>query len=120
MPATIADIAAGSRESVVASWADAAIALRYPSARDGAAEPAIGYVDAIADATTLVQQRAQLLGVERRRFAVKVADVLWPTVSTSIPTVTLKDAEQGANGNFLVSRIEIDLETETTNLELFG
>ena len=120
MPATVADIAAGSREAAVASWASATIAGRYPSARDGSVEPAEGFCDAIADTQALVNTRGALLGTERRRFVVEVGDVLWTDVTAAIPTATLVDAEQVANVNVLAGRIEIDLEAETTNLELFG
>jgi len=120
MPATAADIAAASRDVVVAPWSNATIAGRYPSARDGSVSPAEGFFDAIADAQTVINARGALLGVERRRFGVKTDGVAWPTVSTGLPTATLVDSEQAVNGNFLVSRIEIDLENETTTYELFG
>jgi hypothetical protein len=121
MPATTGDIAAASRDVAVASWTSATIAGRYPSARDGSTEPAVGYFDTQADAQTMVDARATLIGTERRRFAVAVGDVLWPSISTAVPTMALTDAEQSASAlNCLVARIEIDLEAETTNIELFG
>ena len=120
MPATAADIAAASRDAATATWSDPTIAARYPTARDGAAEPATGYFDAIADAQTVAAARGALIGVERRRFTVTVAELIWPTVSTGLPTVRLIDAEQGVDGAFLVARIELDLDAETTTYELFG
>jgi hypothetical protein len=120
MPATGADIAAATRDVVLAQWSDATIAGRYPSARDGLAQPANGYFDDVNDAQTIINARAALIGTERRRFTVAVSDVVWVDPTTGIPTVALVDSEQAANGNFLVSRISIDLEAETTSFELFG
>lgn len=120
MPATGADIAAAMRDVVTEQWSDSAIAARYPSSRDGLANPANGYFDDPADAQTVINARGALIGTERRRFSVLVSDLLWLDPTTGIPTVALVDSEQAANGNFLVSRLEIDLEAETTTLELFG
>ena len=120
MPATAADIAAASRDVVTATWTDAAIASRYPTARDGAADPAPGYFDAIADAQTVVNARGALIGAERRRFTATAFDLAWPTVSTTLPCATLVDAEQGTNATCLAARIELDLDAETTTFELLG
>jgi hypothetical protein len=120
MPATPADIAAASRDALVVTWADASIAARYPTARDGTLSPALGNFDAATDAQTVVNARGALIGTERRRFAVEVHDVIWPDVSLGVPTATLVDVEQSASGSFLAARIEVDLDAVTTNLELFG
>jgi hypothetical protein len=120
MPASTADIAAGSRDAAVATWADPAIAARYPSARDGTVTPADGYFDAVADATTVVSARGTLIGVERRRFTVVAGDLFWPAISTGLPQARLVDADQSADASFLVARLELDLEAETTSFELFG
>lgn len=120
MPATGADIAAGTRDVVLAQWTDATIAARYPSSRDGLANPAAGYFDDVSDAQTVINARAALIGVERRRFTVAIADLVWLDPTSGLPTVALVDAEQAVSSNFLVSRIEVDLEAETTTLELFG
>lgn len=120
MPADPNDIGPAIRAAAVATWQNAAIKARYPTARDGQSEPAEGFFDSIADAQTMVDARGALIGVERRRFAVQVDGLSWLDPSTGVPTVTLVDAEQLANGPFLVSRIELDLEAERTSLELFG
>lgn len=120
MPATVADIGAASRDVMITTWTDAAIAARYPTARDGSLSPAMGYFDAAADAQTIINARGALIGTERRRFAVEVQGVTWPDVSTALPTFALVDAEQSVSGNFLAARFEIDLDDEVTNLELFG
>lgn len=120
MPATVADIAAGTRPAAIATWQNAAIKARYPTARDGSTEAAIGYSDAIADAQAIADARGSLIGMERRRFVVAVAELLWIDPTLGVPTVRLVDAEQGVDGNFLIARFALDLENETTTLELYG
>jgi hypothetical protein len=120
MPATAADIAAASRDAAIATWSDAGIGSRYPSARDGSVTPATGFFDASGDAQTVIDARGALIGIERRRFTVGVDDLLWPAISTGLPQVQLIDGEQAVSATFLAARIEIDLEAETTSYELFG
>lgn len=120
MPATLTDIGAASRDVVTATWADPAIAARYPGARDGSIEAAAGYFDLLADAQTVANARGALIGVERRRFVVGLGSVEWPDILAGVPQAQLIDAEQGASGVFLAARIEIDLDAHTTTLELFG
>jgi hypothetical protein len=120
MAATAADIAAAGRDGAVATWTDAAITARYPSARDGSVSPSVGYFDAIADALTVINARGNLIGVERRRFVPLIADLVWPDLSAGIPQDQLIDAEQAVNAGFLGARVEVDLDAETTTHELFG
>jgi hypothetical protein len=120
MPADPNDIGPAIRPAAVATWEGTAIKARYPNARDGQSEPGEGFFDSIADAQAIVNARGVLIGVERRRFAAQIDGLAWLDPSTGVPTVTLIDAEQAANGPFLVSRIELDLEAERTSLELFG
>ncbi len=120
MPASPTDIAAGSRDIATATWSDAAIAARYPSARDGSVTPATGYFDAVADAQAVIDARGALIGVERRRFTAVIDGLAWPSVSTGVPQLRLIDDEQAADVACIAARIEIDLETETTSYELFG
>lgn len=120
MAATATDIGAASRDAVTVTWSSPAIAARYPSARDGAASPATGYFDTSADAQTIVAARGALIGTERGRFAVVAPALIWPSVSAAIPQAKLIDPEQAVSAVHLVSRLEIDLEAETTTLELFG
>lgn len=120
MPATPADIAAASRDAVIATWSDPAIAARYPSARDGSVQPDDGYFDAIADAQAVIDARGALIGVERRRFEVTADGLIMPSDSPQVPQVRLVDSEQAAAVNTLAGRFELDLETETTTFELYG
>lgn len=120
MPATPADIAAASRDVVVATWSDAAIAGRYPSARDGSVQPEDGFFDAIADAQTIINARGMLIGSERRRFETPADGAIWPSDPPEVPQVRLVDSEQGAAVNALAGRFELDLEAETSTFELYG
>lgn len=121
MAALPADIAAASRDAIKVTVSDATILSRFPRARDGNAAPAAGYFDDDADALTSLIARQALIGVQgRRRFAVDIADVVLPDLSGALPSWTLVDAEQAVNGALLVARLEVDFESETTSLELFG
>jgi hypothetical protein len=122
VPATSTDIAAATRPHVVAIWDSATIKARYPTrARDGGESVRTGYCDAIADAQTLVTAQGALIGVERRRFVVKLDGLHWLDPTSGIPSVTIVDAEQGGlNGVFMVTRCAVDLDDESTLLELFG
>lgn len=121
MPALPADISPATRSARIAKRSEAAIAARYPGARTQDGEPARGYFDSHADALSALAQRAALIGVERRRFAVAVHEVMLIDPATAdIPTATLIDSEQPVAGAALVARIEVDLDGETTSVELFG
>jgi len=113
------DIAAVSRDAVIVTWYDAAIAARYPSARDGSETPSFGCFDSAADAATVITARGALTGTDRRRFAVSAASIVWPDLAT-LPSAQLVDAEQSVNAACLQARLELDLEAETSNFELFG
>lgn len=120
MPATDADIAAGSRDVATATWSSATIAARYPSARDGSIDPPRAYFDSIADAQTVANARGALIGTERRRFAVVVEEALGIDPSAGIPQARVIDGEQALDATMLAARIEVDLEQERTSLEVFG
>lgn len=124
MPATAADVARATRAAVVDVQQSSAVLTRQPGARDGSLNPRPGFFDTIANAATVNAATFALIGTERRRFAVRVQDVIEPTgtfdASQVTPTVTLIDADLAANGAFLVARMEIDDEAGTTAMELFG
>jgi hypothetical protein len=120
MPATPTDIAGASREVAVAAWESATMAARYPSARDASVTPSPGFFDQLNDAQSVINARGLIIGVERRRFAVVAADVVWPAISTAIPQISLIDPEQSVTDRFLAARIELNLDAETTTYELFG
>lgn len=118
MPALTADIAAGTRPAKIETWTDAAIQARYPNARDASERPAEGFFDSAANAVTALTQRGALIGAERRRFKVVIGEPWFPDPKSGIPTVTLIDPEQKVNAAGMVSRIEVNLESETTIFEV--
>ncbi len=120
MPATDADIAAASRDAVTATWSSATIAARYPSARDGSLDPARGYFDSLADAQAMADARGALIGIERRRLAVVVEEVLAIDPTTGVPQMRVIDGEQALDATMRAARIEVDLEQARTSLEVFG
>jgi hypothetical protein len=116
-----ADIGAATRSARVIKREDATIAARYPGARTQDGGPARGYFDTYADADTALGQRAALIGVERRRFAVTAHDlVLINPAAAEIPAAQLVDAEQAIDAAALIARVEVNLDAGTTSLELFG
>lgn len=120
MPALPADIAAASRAARIETRVDAAMKARYPNARDGSATPATGFFDLAANAVTALAQRAALIGGERRRFKVTVEGLHWPSPEAGMPTVMLIDPEQGVADAALVSRIELDANSEQTIYEVMA
>jgi len=120
MPANPADIAAASREVTPATWADPSVATRYPSARDGSVEPAVGYFDALAAAAAVAAARGALIGTERYRFTADIAEALFPDLASGVLQIALIDGEQAASRNCLCARVELDLDAETTSFELYG
>jgi hypothetical protein len=121
MPALPADVAAATRDALLAEWSDGGLHGRYPSARDGLTDPSTGYFDTLADALVAIAARGALIGVDgRRRFSVVVQDLVFVDPTTGMPCVSLTDAEQSVAATLVLTRIEVDLEAETTTLELFG
>lgn len=119
MPALSSDATAGQREARIVMDESATIKARYPD-RDQADRPAEGFFDSATDAAAALAQRRSLIGTERRRYAVTVNDLIWIDPETAIPTVRLIDSEQVTDTSCLIARVQIDLETETTAMELFG
>lgn len=122
MPALSSDVALAIREVALAQWQSGGIKGQYVGARDNLSQPSTGYFDTLADALQAIAARGALIGADgRKRFTVVIFDLVWLDPSQGTPTVTLIDAEQGVNASFLVSRVVgLDLDAETTTLELFG
>ncbi len=119
MPALPADATAGQRAARVVTDESSTIKARYPD-RDQLSSPAEGFFDSATDAATALTQRRSLIGAERRRFTVQVAELVWIDPESALPTVTLKDSEQVIDGACLIARLQLDLENETSVMELFG
>lgn len=123
MPALAADIQAATRPNGVTldTQQDPAVLTTYPNAVDGAANPAGGLCDDLADTATLNLQRFNLLKVPRRRFKC-AADRDLPALRSGnvTPTVTAIDTEVRVNGPHLVARVEFNLDDERTEIEIYG
>lgn len=120
MPALTADIARATRRATIVETANTAIKAVYAQARDGRTTPATGYFDSEADAQDAMDDRMAIVGVVRRRFAVPVAEMIFPDLSGGVPVWNLVDAENDVNGKHLTARLELDAETEMTTMELTG
>ena len=120
MPALSSDASLAQRQATIVSQTDAAIRAKFPSARDGVAEPAEGFFDSADDAVSSVATRFNLIGIFRRRFKATVQEVLVPDLSAGLPCYRLKDAEQSVDAVHLTGRLEVDFEDETSGMELFG
>lgn len=118
MPADPANIGPAIRPARIEAWESSAIHARYPNARDGSTQPAEGFYDVAADAATAADQRADLIGTERRRFAVEAQDLVWPTPTAGLLNVTLTDPDQAVDDPGIVTRIEVDLDNERTQFEV--
>lgn len=123
MSALPADIQAATRSGGVTldTQQDATVLAAYPTAIDGAASPAGGYCDDMADTAALNAQRFALLKVARRRFRLE-ADRDLPALRTNsrTPTVTAIDEEVRANGPYLVSSVTFDRDSDRTGIEIYG
>jgi len=120
MPALPADIAAAIRDGVEETWQSSTIKTRYPGARDAGSPASEGFFDDPDDAEAAADQRGALIGTERRRFAAPVQELLWIDPTTGLPTYRLVDGPQTVDASCIPARVELDLEEQQTNLELFG
>ena len=123
MPALAADVAAATRPNGFSLdvQESAGVLAAYPNARDGADAPALGFWDTLADATALNGDRFALLSAPRRRFRVVVEGIQTALSAGDVtPASTLVASELTASGPFLVARVDYDLETNRTTLELWG
>jgi hypothetical protein len=120
MPALPADIGRALRRAVIVEASNPALKAVYGQARDARTAPNTGYFDDEDDGQDALDARLALIGVVRRRFAAPVADVIFPDLSGGVPVWTLIDAENDVNGKHLTARLEMDAESETTTMELFG
>lgn len=123
MPALAADITAATRPNGVTldTQQSTAVQADFPNARDGSLDPSAGFFDSMADAATVNAARFALLSAPRRRFRCEADGILPELASGNVtPTVTAIDSEVAANGPFLVSRVVYDLDSERTQVEIYG
>lgn len=124
MPALDSDISAATRDAQIDTQSSSLIKSWHPNARDTGPSPREGWFDDPADTAAMNAEAFELLGTERRAFLVPVMgvqNVIHLLASLNVtPTVRLVDAEQQADGAFMVTNIELDLESDQAILELFG
>lgn len=120
MPALPTDIIRATRRARIVTREDTAIKARFPGAGDQGAAPEPGFFESAADAVTVLEQKAALTGVFRRRFAIVIDGVLLIDPASGIPTFDLVDEELGFAGPVLVTRWRVDLNEERTELEVIG
>lgn len=120
MSATPADIARATRAARTVTRTDSAIQSAFAKARDQGDAPQAGYFQSATDAASALDAQAALIGTFRRRFTGQVADGLAVDPLVEVPTYHLTDAEQDMDDDVILTRIEIDLEDETTMIEVIG
>lgn len=120
MTALPADIIRATRASRLVIRSDSAIKTLFPGARDGQAEPDPGYFENAADADTVLAIKAALIGAVRGRYIVEIGEEIDIDPFTSIPSFQLTDTELGIDKPALLCRLELDMETETTSIEVLG
>lgn len=127
MPATPTRIAFVKEQFRSLTIANTGIRDRYGKvARDTAESPVPTFFESMADVNELLGERHALLSADRRRFEVRVAEILdfggALAFNITTPTVTLIDDEKGVSGrSCIMTQVEaIDYETQTTRLGLWG
>lgn len=120
MPALPADILRAIRASRVVTRVDATLKTDFPTARDQSKDPQPGFFEDAADAHAALALADAVIGEERRRFTVQIGDEIWIDPMAGIPTFHLVDAEAVADLDVIPTRIELDMENETTLIEVMG
>lgn len=120
MSALPADVQRATRAARIVTLTDAALRTAYPAARDGLQAPEVGFFESAADAETVLELKASLIGTYRRRFAVAVAGQVEVDPTVAIPGYQLVDNELAADLPVMLARLEVDFENETSAMEVFG
>jgi len=117
-----------SREFRIHTVAQDEVRTVHPDARDGGESPRPSFFMDFAAAAAVNAERAALLTALPQRVAVTVSAAVMDLDATAeTPTVRLVDGPSGSDtaagldldADFLVSRLVLDLASETTSLELF-
>lgn len=120
MSAQPADIVRATRQARIVRRTDSAIQSAFVKARDQGDDPQAGYFQNAADAADALDAQAALIGVFRRRFSARAMGAIWIDPLSEVPTWHLTDSETDMDDDVIVTRIEIDLEEETTLAEVIG
>lgn len=120
MAADPADILRATRRVQTVTRTDTGLLDHFPLARDGAANPEPGFFETAEDARAALAIKAGLIGVARRRFLLRLAQEFMIDPLVGVPTATLRDDELAVFDPVLVTRVQLDLENETTMIEVMG
>lgn len=120
MPADPAIVPRATRAAQIVTRADPSLLATYPGARDGLTTPSPGYFENAADAAAALELVAALIGRFRRRFLVNIAEEHEVDPATGIPTFRLIDDELGVDTPAVLTRMQIDMERETSTFEVMG
>lgn len=127
MPATPTRIAFVKEEYRSLTIADTDIRDRYGKvARDTGDAPVETFFESMSDVNEKLGERHDLLSADRRRFDVRVAEILdfggALAFNVATPTVLVTDDEKGVSARpCIMTQIEaIDYETQTTRLGIWG
>lgn len=115
MAALPADIIRATRAARVVTWTGPTT-----EGRDGLRSIEPGYFEDPADAAAVLESKAELIGVQRRRFRIDAQGEIQVEPSVSIPSFRLIDDELGVDLPAILTRFEYDMETETSSLEVIG
>lgn len=120
MPADPADIQRAIRQSRVVTYEDGGMQAAYPNARDSLDNPHPGYCEDAGDTAQVLDAIGTLIAAPRQRYLVTIGDEMWLDPLAGIPTFQLIDEELGADLPVLLTRLEVDMENETTGIEVMG
>jgi hypothetical protein len=122
VPADPANIVRAVRRARTPSVSSSAVLADFPSARDALDNPDPGYFESATDALSALAAKAALIGVSPplRRFTVEIGDQVDIDPVAGLPTIQLKAPELGIDRAALLCRYELDLENETTTMEVLG
>lgn len=120
MPALPTDIIRATRAARIVIRSDPAVKAMFPAARDGQTNPDPGFFESAADADAVLAIKAALIGVPRQRYVIEIAEELNIDPFTEVPSFQLIDSELGIDLPVMLTRMELNMETGTTTLEVIG
>ncbi|MEO1222354.1 MAG: hypothetical protein AAFY42_13595 [Pseudomonadota bacterium] len=120
MAALPADIIRATRRARIVTREDVQIRELFPSAQDQIRAPEPGFFENAEDAETVLGIKAELTGSFRRLFAVSAHGVVEVDPESCVPTFHLTDGELGFDGPVMVTRWQLDLNSERAEIEVIG
>lgn len=120
MTATPAQIAFALLEYRTVTAQDADVAARYGNRARRTDAPLATYLDDIADAQAVADQRLDLLGKARRSFSVTVQGLDEVLALPRSATARVIDPQTGLERDMLITQVEIDYGDQTAELTVWG